>query len=198
MLSFITAIFFLLITPGPGVLSTAGVGSGFGFRPGLVDLVGLFIGTNLVALAVVSGLAGVLLAEPYVRTILLLASTAYLFYLAGRIAFSGAKIAFIETASAPGIGGGILLQALNPKAYAVNTTLFTGFGFWPSSLAAEVVVKFLIINAIWIPIHVLWLYAGVSLKRLAPEPRTQFAINIAMALAMLAVVGLAVLSSGKL
>jgi len=180
------------------VLSTAGVGSGFGFRPGLVYIVGLFIGTNLVALAVVSGLAGIILAEPYVRTILLLASTAYLFYLAARIAFSGSKIAFIETDKAPGVGGGILLQALNPKAYAVNTTLFTGFGFWPSSLAAEVMVKFVIINAIWIPIHVLWLYAGVSLQRLALAPRTHFAINIAMALAMLAVVGLAVLSSGRL
>ena len=90
MLSFITAIFFLLITPGPGVLSTAGVGSGFGFRPGLVYIVGLFIGTNLVALAVVSGLAGIVLAEPYVRTILLLASTADLYYQAARIAFSGA------------------------------------------------------------------------------------------------------------
>ncbi|HMB47797.1 MAG TPA: LysE family transporter [Afifellaceae bacterium] len=195
MLAFVTAIFFLLITPGPGVLSAAGVGSGFGFRPGLIYICGLFIGTNLVALAVVSGLAGIVLAEPGVRTVLLLASTAYLLYLAARIAFSGARIAFIEADKAPGVGGGLLLQALNPKAYAVNTTLFTGFGFWPSNLTAEVVTKFIIINAIWIPIHLLWLYAGVSLKRLAPEPGTQFAINIAMALAMLAVVALAVFSS---
>jgi threonine/homoserine/homoserine lactone efflux protein len=195
MLAFVTAIFFLLITPGPGVLSAAGVGSGFGYRPGLIYIVGLFIGTNMVALAVVSGLAGVILAEPYVRSMLLVASTAYLFYLAARIAFSGSRIAFIETQKAPGVGGGILLQALNPKAYAVNTTLFTGFGFMPSSLAAEVALKFLIINAIWIPIHLLWLYAGVTLKRLALPPRAHFAINICMALAMLAVVGLAVASS---
>ncbi len=194
MLAFVTAIFFLIITPGPGVLSAAGVGSGFGFRPGLVYVTGLFFGTNLVALAVVFGLAGLVLAEPYVRTILLLASTAYLFYLAGRIAFSGSRVAFIETGKAPGIGGGILLQVLNPKAYAVNTAFFSGFGFLPSSLVAEVAIKFVIINAIWIPIHLLWLYAGVILKRLALQPRTHRAINIAMAAAMLAVVGLALAS----
>jgi hypothetical protein len=32
------------------VLSTAGVGSAYGFRPGLGYVTGLFIGTNLVAL----------------------------------------------------------------------------------------------------------------------------------------------------
>ena len=35
MLTFAAAVFFLIVTPGPGVLSTAGVGSGYGYRPGL-------------------------------------------------------------------------------------------------------------------------------------------------------------------
>ncbi|MEM8839697.1 MAG: LysE family translocator, partial [Pseudomonadota bacterium] len=34
MLFFAAAVFGLIITPGPGVLSTAGVGSAYGFRPG--------------------------------------------------------------------------------------------------------------------------------------------------------------------
>ena len=57
ILVFTFAVFLLLVTPGPGVLSTAGVGSGFGSRAGLVYLIGLFLGTNLVALAVVGGYA---------------------------------------------------------------------------------------------------------------------------------------------
>ena len=57
MLGFAAAVFFLIVTPGPGVLSTAGVGSGFGFRAGLAYVGGLFAGNNLVALAVVSGIA---------------------------------------------------------------------------------------------------------------------------------------------
>ena len=86
-----------------------------------------------------------------------------------------------------------MLQTVNPKAYAVNTTLFTGFAFWPENLMTETLIKFAIINAIWIPIHLLWLTAGVWLKRLDLPRRTQFAINIFMALAMLAVVALAIL-----
>jgi len=54
MLTFSIAVFMLLITPGPGVLSTAGVGAAFGFSAGLRYVFGLFLGTNLVALAVIS------------------------------------------------------------------------------------------------------------------------------------------------
>lgn len=191
MLTFAAAVFFLIITPGPGVLSTAGVGSGFGYRPGLVYVFGLFIGTNLVALSVVTGLAAILLADPRIRTVLLVASAAYLVYLAIRIALAGSKIGFIHRSAPPGIVGGLLLQAINPKAYAVNTTLFTGFSFLPGNFLAEVALKFLIVNAIWIPIHLAWLWAGVTLHRLDLAPGTQRIINIVMALSMLAVVGLA-------
>lgn len=191
MLAFAAAVFFLIITPGPGVLSTAGVGSGFGYRAGLAYVSGLFVGTNLVALAVVSGMAAVILANPAIRTVLLAASALYLLYLAARIAFSGARIAFIERRKAPGFLGGLALQAINPKAYAVNTTLFTGFAFWPGNLLAETVTKFVLMNLIWVPIHLLWLAAGVTLHRLDLSRRTQMIINIGMALAMLAVVALA-------
>lgn len=191
MLTFATAVFLLLITPGPGVLSTAGVGAAFGYRAGFRYVTGLFIGTNLVALAVVSGLAAILFAVPIVRTILLVASASYLLYLAYRIAFAGSKIAFIKAESKPGIVTGITLQAINPKAYAVNTTLFTGFAFFGDALLTETLVKFVIINAIWIPIHLLWLGAGASVQRMELRPKTQFRINLLMAIAMVGVVILA-------
>ncbi|MFN0262936.1 LysE family translocator [Tepidamorphus sp. 3E244] len=193
MFAFVAAVFLLIITPGPGVLSIAGVGSAFGFRPGFAYLAGLGVGNSAVALAVVSGVAAIVLAEPTIRTVLLFASITYLLYLAAKIAFSGSKIAFIEADKAPGFINGLMLQAINPKCYAVNTTLFTGFRFWPESVMAETLVKLLLMNALWIPIHFAWLYAGVTLKRLDLAPGTQRAINIAMALSMLAVVALAAL-----
>ena len=194
MLSFAAAVLFLIVTPGPGVLSAAGVGSGFGFRAGLAYLGGLLLGTNLVALAVVSGLVAALLAAPLAYNVMFYASVAYLLYLAARIALAGSRIAFIEARRAPGFLNGLALQAINPKAYAVNTALFSGFGFWPASLVTETALKFLILNAIWVPVHLAWLGAGVTLRRLDLAPRTQSAINIAMALAMLAVVALAALA----
>ncbi|MBK8763093.1 MAG: LysE family translocator [Burkholderiaceae bacterium] len=191
MLTFTIAVFFLLITPGPGVLSTAGVGSGFGYRAGVSFLAGLFVGSNLVALLVISGLAALLLSVPWLRTGLLIGSVAYLVYLAWRIAFSGSQITFIHKASAPGFINGVTLQAINPKAYLVNTALFTGFAFWPQSLLTETLIKFAIINLIWVPIHVLWLWFGVTLRRLQLPGRVQAAINAFMALSMLIVVALA-------
>lgn len=194
MLTFAAAVLFLIITPGPGVLSTAGVGSGYGYRAGLGYVLGLFIGTNLVALAVISGVAAVILSVPAIRYVLMAASTAYLLYLAARIAFAGSRIAFIEAKSPPGPGAGILLQAINPKAYAVNTTLFAGFPFAPDNLMFETVAKLIIVNAIWIPIHLGWLYAGATLHRLNLSEAAHRRINYLMAASMLAVVVLAILA----
>lgn len=194
MLSFVLAVFFLFITPGPGVLSVAGVGAAYGYRNAACYYIGLFIGTNLVSLAVISGVAAVMLSNPALRAVFLFASVAYLLYLAFRIAFSGNRIAFIKAPEAPGIGSGVLLQIINPKAYAVNTTFFSGFAFWPESLAVETATKLAIMNAIWIPIHLAWLAAGVTVQRLDLAPRTHFIINIVMALAMLGVVALAALA----
>ena len=152
MFAFALAVFLLIITPGPGVLSTAGVGAAYGWRQGLFYVAGLCAGTNLVSLAVISGLAAVILAQPLVRTILLFASAGYLGYLALRIGLAGAKIAFIQT-SAPGFMAGVMLQFINPKAYAVHTTLFSGFVIYPESFVIETGIKVTLSNLIWILIH---------------------------------------------
>ena len=193
MSAFALAVFLLIITPGPGVLSTAGVGAAFGWQQGLFYVAGLCAGTNLVSLVVISGLAAVFLTQPVVRTILLFASAGYLGYLALRIALAGAKIAFIQT-SAPGFMAGVMLQFINPKAYAVNTTLFTSFAFYPDSFAVETGLKLLIMNTIWLPLHLLWLYAGVRLNALNLPARIQRIINLVMAACLLAVVVLSIWS----
>ena len=195
MLTFAAAFFLAILSPGPGVLSIAGVGAAYGFKAGFRYMTGLFIGTNLVGLAVVTGVAAVILASPVIRTVLFAASTCYLLYLAARIAFAGSKIAFINAKKQPGIKEGLLLQAVNPKAYVVNTLFITGFAFMPNALTMEIILKFLIMNAIWIPIHMLWLWAGGAVKRLELADHVQRRINFAMSGSMLLVVGLAAFSS---
>ncbi len=192
MLTFTLAVVLLVITPGPGVLSLAGVGAAYGYRDGMRYMVGLWVGHNTVAIAVVSGLAAVMLAEPRVRTLLALASAAYLLWLAYKIAFAGAKVAFIERPTPPGIRGGVLLQVINPKAYAVNTAIFANFAFLPSNPTLEIALKFLIFNIVWIIAHIAWLWVGVTIRRMELAPGTQRAINIGMALSMLGVVALAI------
>lgn len=194
MLQFAAAIFFLFITPGPGVLSTAGVGSAFGARAGLSYVSGLWAGHNLVGALVVTGVAAAALAVPWLRTVLLAASALYLLYLAAKIALAGSRIGFIHPEEPPGFVNGLTLQLINPKAYAVNTAIFSGFAFMPEAVTTEIALKFVIMNAIWIPIHALWLGAGVTVRRMELPPRANRAINAGMAAAMLAVVALAVAS----
>lgn len=191
MLTFTVAVILLVITPGPGVLSLAGVGAAYGYRDGVRYIAGLWIGHNLVAIAVVSGLAAIMLAEPRVRTVLALASAGYLLWLAYKIAFAGARVAFIERPKPPGTSGGLLLQVINPKAYAVNTAIFANFAFLPGNPGLEIALKFLIFNSVWIVAHIFWLWIGVTIRRLDLPSRTQRAINIGMALAMLSVVAMA-------
>lgn len=195
MITFAVAVFLLIITPGPGVLTTAGVGAAYRYRVGLTYVLGLFLGTNLVAFAVITGFAAFVLNIPYVRAILTVLSFGYLTYLAAKIAFAGSKLAFIDATRQPTVMTGVLLQIINPKAYAVNTALYTGFAFYPDNWMIEVTAKFIISNVIWIPIHLAWLWAGVSLHRLNLSPERQRLINYAMAAALMGVVILAILSA---
>ena len=195
MITFVVAVFLLIITPGPGVLSTAGVGAGFGFKAGLPYVLGLFLGTNIVAIGVISGLAAIMLSVPAIRWFLMGASLLYLIYLAARIAFAGSEIAFVAATAAPGVMAGVMLQVINPKAYVVNTSLFTGFPFAPENLLFETITKLLLVNAIWIPIHLMWLWAGASVHRLNLSDAVQRRINYAMAMSMLLVVALALVAA---
>ena len=188
-------VFLLIVTPGPGVLSTAGFGAAYGYKNSLRYVFGLFLGTNLVFLAVATGLIAILLSIPSLRIFLLILSTFYLFYLASKIALAGSNIAFIKAKSPPGIISGVLLQAINPKAYVVNTTLVSGFAFYQSSFAIELVIKFFIMNSIWIPLHLLWLYVGTVLHELNLSIKNQRIINLMMSLSMVLVVVISILYS---
>ena len=148
MLTFAAAVFFLIITPGPGVLSAAGIGAAYGFKSGLRYVLGLLIGNNIVIIAVVSGVATLVVTTSSVRSVLFLLSTTYLIYLAFRIAFAG----------------------------------------------SEVIWKLLIVNAIWLPIHFIWLWLGIILKKMDLNTKYQKLINIIMAASLLIVVALAFLS----
>ena len=195
MLTFAITVFLLIVTPGPGVLSTAGFGAAYGYKKSLRYVFGLFLGTNLVFLAVATGLIAILLSIPSLRVFLLILSTCYLFYLASKIALAGSNIAFIKAKSPPGIISGVLLQTINPKAYVVNTTLVSGFAFYQSSFAIELVIKFFIMNSIWIPLHLLWLYVGTVLHELNLSIKNQRIINLMMSLSMVLVVVISILYS---
>ena len=178
----------MMVTPGPGVLSLAGVGAGFGWRVGMMYLIGLFFGTNGVALLVVLGFKQFLFEIEGVELTFLFLSLSYLSFLSWRIATSDNKTGFKQSLKAPKLYEGIFLQFVNPKAYVVQGHLFVVLSLGISSYNAEIITKFIIVNSIWIPIHLLWLWLGISLKKWSLASKKQTLVNRAMGLALFAVV----------
>ena len=188
MVAYIIISFLMMVTPGPGVLSLAGVGAGFGWRVGIMYLIGLFFGTNGVALLVVLGFKQFLFEIDGVELTFLFLSLSYLSFLSWRIATSDNKTGFKETSKAPKLYEGIFLQFVNPKAYVVQGHLFVVLSLGMASYNLEILTKFLIVNSIWIPIHIFWLWLGISLKKWSLASKKQIWVNRGMGLALFAVV----------
>ena len=92
MIPFVSAVFFLIITPGPAVLALAGVGASFSLNHGIKLLIGLAIGHILVSLLVITGLITIVFSVPHMRTVFLFLSTIFLLYLAIKIFIQGSSI----------------------------------------------------------------------------------------------------------
>ena len=188
MITYIIISFLMMVTPGPGVLSLAGVGAGFGWKVGMMYLIGLFFGTNGVALLVVLGFKQFLFEIDGVEITFLLLSLSYLSFLSWRIATSDNKTGFKQSLKAPRLYEGIFLQFVNPKAYVVQGHLFVVLSLGMATYSNEIIVKFIIVNSIWIPIHLLWLWLGISLKKWSLAVNKQIWVNRGMGLALFAVV----------
>ena len=195
MATFAIAIFLMTITPGPGVLSLAGTGAGFGWRPGIFYLLGLFIGTNSVMILVITGLKGVLFKIPFVEPVFLIVSLSYLTWIAWRIAFSDNKTTITSIKKEPTFFEAIFLQLINPKAYLVNGILFAGFPIENLNLNEEIIAKVIIINLVWIPVHFFWLWLGIRLRSWGLESGKQKKVNKFMGFSLFVVVILAGISS---
>ena len=188
MVTYVIISFLMMVTPGPGVLSLAGVGAGFGWRVGIMYLIGLFLGTNGVALLVVLGFKQFLFEIDGVELTFLFLSLSYLSFLSWRIATSDNKTGFKQSFKSPKLYEGVFLQFVNPKAYVVQGHLFVvlSLGILPYNL--EIITKFIIVNSIWIPIHFLWLWLGISLKKWSLASNKQVWVNRSMGLALFTVV----------
>ncbi len=195
MATFAFAFFLMIITPGPAVLSLAGVGAGFGWRPGIFYLLGLFIGTNSVMILVITGLKGVLFKIPFVEPVFLTISLTYLTWIAWRIAFSNNKTTISSLKKEPTFFEAIFLQLINPKAYLVNGILFAGFPIENFNLSDEIITKVIIINLVWVPVHFFWLWLGIRIRSWGLESGKQKQVNKFMGLSLFIVVILAGASS---
>lgn len=188
----IIAGFAMFGSPGPAIVSVAATGAAFGFRAGLRYLAGIIIGTLLVAVIVLSGIAGVIFVSPGARPVISVLAIGYIVYLAFRIATAPPIQIGQHAQHAPRFISGVALALANPKAYAGIGAVFSGHTIVPDLFVLDVASKVGLLAAIILITDPIWLFVGTSLARVFAEPGMSRVLNVAMAIALLAAVGLTI------
>lgn len=178
-------------SPGPSTVSLVAVSAAYGVRQAIAYGVGLVVGTIGVLLAVAGGVTVLLLALPVLRWVLLALAVAYALRLAVRLALSSTFGGEGTVASRLSVGGGVLLGALNPKAWVAISAVFLSAHLVAAPLL-DATVKVVVLAAVIVVVHAAWLAAGRSLEPVLRAPRRARAANLVLgcllALAMIPVV----------
>lgn len=188
---FLIAAVALAGSPGPATLSLAAAGAAFGARRAVAYMTGLVAGMVAVMAIVASGVVGLLLAVPGVAPVVTGLAAVYFVWLAWRIATAPPLDDRQGGRAPPTFAAGLLLSLVNPKGYAAMAALYSGFSLAPDHLALGVALKLIALTAVISMVNLAWLLAGAALTRSFRDPRSNHAINVAFAVALLASVGLA-------
>jgi threonine/homoserine/homoserine lactone efflux protein len=172
-------------TPGPNNAMLLATGLNFGFRRGQPHLWGVALGFTVMVLAVGLGLGAVFQAYPAAYTVLKYVGAAYLLYLAWQIATAGEfkegeaggrPITFLEAAA---------FQWLNPKGWVMAVGAVSAYAAVAAFPYNVLLIAFLF-GSLGILSSGTWLGFGSVLKRLLTSPRAVRAVNITMALLLVA------------
>ncbi|WP_404419255.1 LysE family translocator [Marinospirillum sp.] len=171
------SIFALAASISPGPVNLVGLSSGtrYPLGKGLIFITGATLGFIALFLAVGLGLYSLMLQFPLLQEALGWAGVAFLLYLSLRLAMDSGQLPEEGDQLAPGFLTGILMQALNPKAWLAAAS---GIGVYTSGQSWE---QLLVFAALYLPICWLslasWVYAGAFLRRNIQKPRNLVRLN---------------------
>ncbi|TKB16135.1 MAG: LysE family translocator [Mesorhizobium sp.] len=189
LLALVVAATVVMGSPGPATISVTAIGAAFGLRPSLRYTSGVVLGTVAVLLMVAVGLVGVLASMPGLAPLLTAASAAYILYLAFRIATAPPLAEGGNKAARPTFAGGFMLAVANPKAYVAIGAVFAGASTQGDVLGLP--ARLLVLAAMIVAIHVVWLLAGTVFARLLRNPLASRAINLVFAATLVLTTALA-------
>lgn len=182
------ALFVVVSTITPGGATTLATASGaqFGFRRSVPLMTGIAMGLASLAAAAAVGLGGLLLAVPSLQTAMRLAGSAYLLWLAWKIARSGPPNLRADMGVPTSFLGGACLLWLNPKGWAMAlgaAASFAALASGPLQLAVLLGSAFGLAAAVSLS---LWCLAGLLLARLLRTDRQWRVLNAGLGLLLVA------------
>ena len=174
-------IFAGLFSPGPNVVMLTTSGARFGFRATLPHLLGVPIGTGLLAAASVLGVQSILFALPAIEFTIKLISALWILWLAWKLI--NASRAKAQDRDRPfTFFQAILFQVVNPKVWAVALAASAGFSI-DLNIWAEAARLFLGFSLINLFVCLFWTTAGHLLAGYLQRPviwRTFMTVMAAM------------------
>lgn len=187
---FISYLLFCLVmtsTPGPNNALVMLSGARFGLKKTLPLILGIACGVALQLIAIGMGLNQMFLWFPKLQLLLSLIGTAYILWLAWKIAMSGPLQIKLEEKPSMGFVQGAIFQWVNPKAWIMSISTIATY-FAVNHQFSAIVYAALILLLISIPCVGIWAVAGKFLRRLLMQPKFSFIFNLSMALALLVAV----------
>jgi threonine/homoserine/homoserine lactone efflux protein len=189
--SLVVTALAIMGSPGPATISLTAIGSAHGVRRSLGYLAGIVAGTVVVLVAVATGITATLLAVPAVRPVLIGIAAAYILWLAYHVATAPPLAADGASVPAPALSGGLVLGVANPKAWVAIAAVFASVRL-AAAAAVDATAKVAVLAILIVVINAAWLVAGASLAPLLRDPRRGRAVNVALAVALVAATALAV------
>jgi len=180
LLGLIGYTFVAAVTPGPNNVILWATGIQFGFRAALPYVVGVALGVGAMVLAVAVGIGLLVEAVPGLELALKVAGSAYLLYLAYRIAGSAAARRS-DVARAPTFGQALAFQFVNPKAWFFVLGAVGGFRPGDLNVLVTAVLMAVVIMVVVAPSASVWAVGGHALGRFVTGPRSHRAVSVILA-----------------
>ena len=173
------------ITPGPNNTMLMASGANFGFVRTLPHLAGVVLGFPLMVIGVGLGLGGLFAAFPMLHEVLKWVGTAYLFYLAWKIANSTSIGAGSAGPQPMRFWQAVGFQWVNPKAWAMALGTVTTYAP-QDGYALNVVIAALVFSVVNAPCVSMWAGFGVAVRRFLSTPKALRIFNWTMAAGLVA------------
>lgn len=183
-LSYLLFCIVMTCTPGPNNTLVMLSGARFGIAKTFPLVFGIGFGVGVQLLAIGVGLNQVFLAFPQFQFILSLIGSAYIIWLAWKIASSGPLNIALEQKPSMGFLQGVLFQWINPKAWIISISTITTYFSFKSHLS-DIINAALILMLVSILCAGIWAVGGIFLRKFLMKPIFALTFNVTMAIALL-------------